>query len=79
MSSLAESLGLAAPSRRPIAGIRLEGAAEAETRLLGMRGLPAGDLFRDRHELVEQAYDMQSERIAYVEQHESAPRGEHVL
>ncbi len=56
----------------------LEGAAAAETRLLGMMGLPASDLFRDQDELVQQAYDMQSERIAYVEQQESTPRGEQV-
>jgi hypothetical protein len=36
-----------------------------------MMGLPAKDLFRDRKELIEDAYDMQSERIAYVTQEDS--------
>lgn len=56
----------------------LECAPEAEMRLLMMMGLPASDLFRDQNELIEQAYDMQSERIAYVEQSESPSRSETV-
>jgi uncharacterized protein (DUF488 family) len=40
---------------------------QAETRLIEEAGLPATHLFYDRSQLVEQAYDLQSERIAYVE------------
>ena len=45
----------------------LEGQAAAESRLLQLMGLPEADLFHDRGELVERAYDLQGEAIAYVE------------
>jgi len=57
----------------------LETMQQAESRLLRMMGLAAADLFRDHSELIEQAYDMQSERIAFVEQPESSSRTETVL
>jgi hypothetical protein len=42
--------------------------------LLSLCGLPQHDLFRSREELVEQAYDLQGNRIAYVAQ-PRRPRG----
>jgi len=45
----------------------IETNEEAESRLLDELGLPATHLFYGRSELIEQAYDLQSERIAYVE------------
>jgi len=45
----------------------LESQAAAETRLLALMGLPEEDLFHDRAELVERAYDQQGEAIAYVD------------
>ncbi|MCX5660989.1 MAG: DUF488 domain-containing protein [Planctomycetota bacterium] len=51
--------------------IREDGSAEtmehAEDRLLEATGLPAADLFRGREALVEEAYKIQSGRIAYTE------------
>ena len=44
----------------------LESNADAERRLLSVCGLPPHDLFRSHEELIEQAYDMQGDRIAYV-------------
>ena len=44
----------------------LEAQADAETRLLSICGLPQRDLFFPREELVERAYDIQGDRIAYV-------------
>src|SRR5262245_44177666 len=46
---------------------RLESHEELEARLLAAAGLPEGDLFQSRAELLEQAYDWQGERIAYEE------------
>ena len=46
----------------------LEAQAAAETRLLSLMGLPEGDLFHDRGELIERAYDKQALSIAYTEQ-----------
>ncbi len=46
----------------------LESQAAAETRLLQLTGLPEGDLFHDRGELIESAYDKQALAIAYAEQ-----------
>jgi uncharacterized protein (DUF488 family) len=40
---------------------------KAELRLLEAVGLPTTDLFHDRDQLIERAYDIQSERIAYSE------------
>lgn len=44
----------------------LETAEQAESRLLELAGLPSGDLFLSREQLVDQAYDRQAARIAYV-------------
>lgn len=44
----------------------LETHADAEARLLSVCGLPQSDLFRSREELVEHAYAIQGDRIAYV-------------
>jgi uncharacterized protein (DUF488 family) len=44
----------------------LETHTDAESRLLSVCGLPQSDLFRSREELVEQAYAIQGDRIAYV-------------
>ncbi|HVT82853.1 MAG TPA: DUF488 domain-containing protein [Phycisphaerae bacterium] len=46
----------------------LEAQSAAETRLLALMGLPEGDLFHDRSELIERAYDKQALAIAYTEQ-----------
>jgi hypothetical protein len=46
---------------------KVETNAQAESRLLEEVGLPATHLFYSRSELIEQAYDLQSDRIAYVE------------
>jgi uncharacterized protein (DUF488 family) len=40
---------------------------DAESRLLALAGLSDGDLFRSRDELLDEAYDWQGERIAYVD------------
>lgn len=45
----------------------LESADQAEERLLDLLGLPAGDLFQSKADFIEQAYDKQGEKIAYVE------------
>ncbi len=45
----------------------LETTAQLETRLLDEVGLPQAHLFMDRAELLEQAYDLQAERIAFTE------------
>jgi len=45
----------------------IETMEQAETRLLDAVGLHQNDLFMNRLELVEQAYELQSERIAYTE------------
>jgi uncharacterized protein (DUF488 family) len=45
----------------------IETHAELESRLLDLLDLPPGDLFHTRDEMIEQAYDRQGERIAYVE------------
>jgi uncharacterized protein (DUF488 family) len=45
----------------------IETNEQAEARLLDLAGLPPGDLFQSRSELIEQAYDVQAERIAYTE------------
>jgi uncharacterized protein (DUF488 family) len=56
-----------------------DGSAEtndqAESRLLSLMGLPEGNLFQSRAELIEQAYDLQGEKIAYSDE----PAGEAVL
>jgi len=45
----------------------LESTVQAEDRLLALLGMPPGDLFQSRDELVEQAYEKQGGKIAYVE------------
>jgi len=45
----------------------IETSEQAETRLLDLLRLPRAHLFKDRADLVEQAYDIQSDRIAYTE------------
>jgi uncharacterized protein (DUF488 family) len=44
----------------------VESHAEAEERLLALVGLDHGDLFCDRDERLEQAYEIQGSRIAYT-------------
>lgn len=45
----------------------IETMEQAEARLLEAVKLPSEHLFRPRSELIEEAYDMQAERIAYTE------------
>ena len=45
----------------------IETMEQSESRLLKVVGLPNADLFQNRSELIEQAYDLQAERIAYTE------------
>lgn len=45
----------------------LESMDQAEDRLLTLMRLPCQDLFRSKDELIEEAYDMQAQKIAYVE------------
>lgn len=45
----------------------IETNEHAESRLLETVGLPSADFFLDHSELIEQAYNIQSERIAYME------------
>jgi len=45
----------------------IETTEQVETRLLEAFGLPSTHLFCDRSQLIEQAYDLQAERIAYTE------------
>ncbi len=45
----------------------IETMEQSESRLLEVAGLPTADLFHDHSELIEQAYDLQAERIAYTE------------
>lgn len=45
----------------------LETTQQAESRLLETVGLPAANLFQDPSQLVEEAYDIQAQRIAYTE------------
>jgi uncharacterized protein (DUF488 family) len=52
--------------------------AEAVRRLLKLVGLPEQDLFRSQSESIEQAYAMQEERVAYVDEQlaREVPEGE---
>lgn len=52
----------------------LESMQQAEDRLLALMRVPSQDLFRGKDELIEEAYDKQAEKIAYVEP-EPAPDG----
>jgi uncharacterized protein (DUF488 family) len=56
-----------APMRHIREDGRLESHEELESRLLAAAGLPEGDLFQSREELLEQAYDWQGDRLAYEE------------
>lgn len=53
--------------RHILADGSLETTAQAETRLLDAAGVPQSCLFLDRGQLIEDAYDAQGRRIAYVE------------
>lgn len=44
----------------------IETNAELEERLMGLLKIPQDDLFMDHEQLVNRAYDMQSDKIAYV-------------
>ncbi len=43
----------------------LEGHGTLESRLLSLFKLPEGDMFKQRDEFVSEAYEIQSERVAY--------------
>jgi uncharacterized protein (DUF488 family) len=45
----------------------LETTEQAESRLLDIAGLPPTNLFQGRSELIEEAYDIQAQRIAYTD------------
>lgn len=45
----------------------IETTEQVESRLLEAVGLPSTHLFCDRYQLIEEAYDLQAERIAYTE------------
>jgi uncharacterized protein (DUF488 family) len=52
-------------------GGQLESHDEALERLLGEVGLQEGDLFRSRADLIDEAYHLRGEQIAYVEKERS--------
>lgn len=55
----------------------IETTEQVEARLIEAVGLPPTHLFKGRSELIEQAYDLQAERIAYTESEvPHATRGE---
>jgi uncharacterized protein (DUF488 family) len=56
---------------------RLETQSDALTRLLTLLGLPEGDLFRQREELIEEACARQEAKIAYVDPGERPLEGRH--
>lgn len=56
----------------------LETTAQIEDRLIEAVGLPPDHLFLGREELIEQAYDLQSERIAYTQVEETRLLNEEV-
>ena len=51
---------------------RIETHEEALSRLLAEHGLPERDLFRDRSQIIEQAYSAREEKIAYTVQDSAA-------
>lgn len=53
----------------------IETHGQAEARMLEAVGLPSSHLFKSRAELVEIAYEMQGERIAYTESDASVAGG----
>lgn len=54
----------------------VEQHADTESRLLTLTGRDRHDLFRTRQELLEEAYDQQAEKIAYVETADEESSGE---
>lgn len=50
----------------------VETQEEAENRLLALMKMPAATLFQSKDELIEEAYDRQGDRIAFVESAEEA-------
>ena len=50
----------------------VETQEEAENRLLVLMKMPAATLFQSKDDLIEEAYDRQGERIAFVESAEEA-------
>jgi uncharacterized protein (DUF488 family) len=54
----------------------IETNAEAEDRLLSMLNMPSATLFQSKDDLIEEAYDRQGERIAFVESPEQAEAAE---
>ena len=46
---------------------RIENHEEALSRLLGEHGLPERDLFRNRSEMIEQAYSERGDKISYAD------------
>ncbi len=54
----------------------VETNAEAENRLLSLLNMPSVMLFQSKDELIEEAYDRQGERIAFVESPEQAEAAE---
>jgi hypothetical protein len=57
----------------------LEPHAEMESRLLALTGRDRHDLFRTREELLDEAFDEQAERIAYVEKSDDEQAGDGLL
>lgn len=51
----------------------LERHADAEKRLLKLVKLPEGDLFTSQADLIERAYDLQGDKIAYVDEQMAEP------
>lgn len=59
--------GETAEFRHIVADGAVEQHADSESRLLALTGRDRPDLFRTREELLDEAYDEQAEKIAYVE------------
>jgi uncharacterized protein (DUF488 family) len=53
----------------------IETQEQSESRLLDLAGLPPGNLFQSRAELIEQAYEVQAQKIAYTETTDSDAAG----
>ncbi len=54
----------------------METNEEAEERLLALLNMPSATLFQSKGELIEEAYDRQGERIAFVESPEQTEEAE---
>ena len=61
-----------------VADSAVEPHAEAESRLLALTDRDRHDLFRTRQELLDEAYDQQAEKIAYVEASGEEASGEEI-